>query len=112
MRTSTQPDPIGPPPKFHELRDNLPRRRDPSQICLPVTPPRPAPTTSSRPRKEIEPACSCWQTRLTLSSVVTPTATLTPLEIASPTGTPIATLEIDNDEPGFAQALAWIVTHA
>src|SRR5918912_128744 len=34
------------------------------------------------------------------------------LEIASPTGTPIATLEIDNDELGFAQALAWIVTHA
>jgi len=34
------------------------------------------------------------------------------LEIASPAGTPIATLEIDNDEPGFAQALAWILTHA
>ena len=26
------------------------------------------------------------------------------LEIANPTGTPIATLEIDNDEPGLAQA--------
>jgi transposase len=34
------------------------------------------------------------------------------LEIASPTGTPIATLEIDNDDLGFSQALAWIVTHA
>src|SRR3954447_10485494 len=34
------------------------------------------------------------------------------LEIASPTGTPIATLEIDNDEPGFAQALAWIAARA
>src|ERR671932_1993665 len=34
------------------------------------------------------------------------------LEIASPTGTPLATLEIDNDHLGFAQALAWIVTHA
>src|ERR671938_471289 len=34
------------------------------------------------------------------------------LEIASPTGTPIATLEIDNDDLGFAKALAWIVTHA
>src|SRR3954471_23960857 len=34
------------------------------------------------------------------------------LEIASPTGTPIATVEIDNDEPGFAQALAWIAAHA
>jgi transposase len=34
------------------------------------------------------------------------------LEIASPTGTPIATLTLDNDDRGFAQALAWIVTHA
>src|SRR3954468_2628088 len=34
------------------------------------------------------------------------------LEIASPAGTPIATLEIDNDDLGFSRALAWIVTHA
>ena len=34
------------------------------------------------------------------------------LEIASQTGTPIAPLEIDNDDLGFAQALAWIATHA
>src|SRR3954470_18315281 len=34
------------------------------------------------------------------------------LEIASPTGAPNATLEIDNDDLGFSRALAWIVTHA
>src|SRR3954471_4623921 len=34
------------------------------------------------------------------------------LEIATPTGAPIATLEIDNDDLGFSRALAWIVTHA
>jgi transposase len=34
------------------------------------------------------------------------------LEIATPTGAPIATITIDNDESGFAQAIDWISEHA
>ena len=34
------------------------------------------------------------------------------LEMTAPTGATIATLDIDNDEAGFAKALAWIVEHA
>ena len=34
------------------------------------------------------------------------------VEIASPTGTPIATTTISNDSTGFAELLAWIVDHA
>jgi len=34
------------------------------------------------------------------------------VEIASPTGTPIATCSISNDSSGFAELLAWIVDHA
>lgn len=34
------------------------------------------------------------------------------LEMTAPTGATIATLAIDNDEAGFAKALAWIVEHA
>jgi transposase len=34
------------------------------------------------------------------------------VEIALPSGTPIATLTISNDSRGFAQLLAWIVDHA
>jgi transposase len=34
------------------------------------------------------------------------------VEIALPTGTPIATITISNDSGGFAELLAWIVEHA
>jgi hypothetical protein len=34
------------------------------------------------------------------------------VEIALPTGTPIATLTISNDSAGFAELLGWIVEHA
>lgn len=34
------------------------------------------------------------------------------LEMTAPTGATISTLAIDNDEAGFANALAWIVEHA
>ncbi len=34
------------------------------------------------------------------------------VEIAHPTGTPIATLTISNDSAGFAALLAWIFDHA
>jgi transposase len=34
------------------------------------------------------------------------------VEIAHPTGTPIATITISNDSSGFAELLAWIVDHA
>src|SRR5918997_760777 len=34
------------------------------------------------------------------------------VEIAFPTGTPIATLTISNDSAGFAALLAWIIDHA
>lgn len=34
------------------------------------------------------------------------------LEMTAPTGVTIATITIDNDEAGFAEALAWIVGHA
>lgn len=34
------------------------------------------------------------------------------LEMTAPTGATIATIAIDNDERGFADALAWIVEHA
>ncbi|HKR48484.1 MAG TPA: transposase, partial [Pseudonocardiaceae bacterium] len=34
------------------------------------------------------------------------------VEIAYPTGTPIATVTISNDSTGFAALLAWIVEHA
>jgi hypothetical protein len=33
------------------------------------------------------------------------------VEIASPTGTPIATLTISNDSAGYAELLAWIFQH-
>ena len=34
------------------------------------------------------------------------------VEIALPTGTPIGTRKISNDQSGFAELLAWIVDHA
>jgi hypothetical protein len=34
------------------------------------------------------------------------------VEIALPTGTPIATCHVSNDSTGFAQLLAWILDHA
>jgi transposase len=34
------------------------------------------------------------------------------VEIASRTGTPIATCQIGNDAGGFAELLAWIIDHA
>ena len=34
------------------------------------------------------------------------------LEMTAPTGASISTLEIDNDDAGYAQALAWLVEHA
>jgi transposase len=34
------------------------------------------------------------------------------LEIAYPTGTPIATRTISNDSTGYAELLAWILDHA
>ena len=34
------------------------------------------------------------------------------VEIALPTGIPIATCQISNDSTGFAQLLAWILDHA
>ena len=34
------------------------------------------------------------------------------VEIALPTGTPIATCQVSNDSTGFAQLLAWILDHA
>jgi hypothetical protein len=34
------------------------------------------------------------------------------VEIAFPTGTPIATVTISNDSAGFASLLAWIFDHA
>jgi transposase len=34
------------------------------------------------------------------------------LEMTAPSGATISTLEIDNDEEGFAKALAWLVEHA
>ena len=34
------------------------------------------------------------------------------VEIAHPTGAPIATCRIDNDTDGYAQLLAWILDHA
>ncbi len=33
------------------------------------------------------------------------------MEIALPTGTPIATITISNDSTGFAELLAWIIGH-
>jgi hypothetical protein len=33
------------------------------------------------------------------------------LEMTAPTGATIATIAIDNDEAGFAEALAWIAEH-
>src|SRR4051794_25074878 len=50
MRTSTQPDLIGPPPKFHELRDNLPRvrrRASLTKLLLTRLLTRPSETTST-----------------------------------------------------------------
>ena len=34
------------------------------------------------------------------------------LEMTAPTGATISTLEVNNDEAGFAEALAWLVEHA
>lgn len=34
------------------------------------------------------------------------------LEMTAPTGATISALEINNDEAGFAEALAWLVEHA
>ena len=34
------------------------------------------------------------------------------VEIALPSGTPIATCSIDNDSAGFAELLAWVIAHA
>ena len=33
------------------------------------------------------------------------------LEMTAPTGATISTIAIDNDEAGFAEALAWIAEH-
>jgi hypothetical protein len=33
-------------------------------------------------------------------------------EIATPSGTPLATISVGNDSAGFAELLGWIVDHA
>ena len=80
-------------------------------MCRSVTPSRPVPTSLTRSQKGPG-RCPCWQNVVDAVVGVDTHRDTHEVEIAHPTGAPIATCQISNDTAGFAELLAWIFDHA
>src|SRR6478609_245831 len=75
-----------------------------------VTPPRPVPTLDPSTGRRLEAQCPCSQNDAVIGGDTHRDTHA--LEIATPTGATISTLEIGNDPTGFAEAVGWITQHA
>ncbi len=81
--------------------------RDPSQICHPVTPPRPVPTLAPDPGRTRGRMTMLAETVDAVIGIGTHRDSHE-VEIADPAGRPIAVMQIGNDSAGFTRLLAAI----
>src|SRR5436305_744881 len=80
-------------------------------MCRSVTPPRPVPTVDLLPTEGTRPVPMLAELVDAVVGVDTHRDTHQ-VEIALPSGAPIAVTTISNDTSGYAELLAWIVDHA
>ena len=89
---------------------SAPFGRDPSQMCHSVTLPRPVPTVDPLPGRRTRPMPMLAEVVDAVVGIDTHRDTHQ-VEIALPTGAPIATCTITNDSRGYTGLLAWIAEH-
>ena len=87
---------------------SLSKRRGPSQMCRSVIPSRPVPTLT-RAQEKGQAVAHVGRAHRRRRRCRHPPRHPS-VEIAYPTGAPIATIAISNDSTGYAELLAWIST--